>query len=35
MVGNSKSNNVDFKRIEVDQSNSNDVQENEDYVEMV
>ena len=35
MVGNSKSNNVDFKRIEIDQSKSNDVQENKDYVEMV
>ena len=35
MVGNSKSNNADFKRIEIDESNSNDLQENEDYVEMV
>ena len=35
MVGNSKSNDVDFKRIEIDESNANDVQENEDYVEMV
>ena len=32
---NSKSNDVDFKRIEIDESNANDVQENEDYVEMV
>ena len=35
MVGKSKSNDVDFKRIEIDESNVNDVQENEDYVEMV
>ena len=35
MVGNSKANDVDFKRIEIDESNANDVQENEDYVEMV
>ena len=35
IVGNSKSNDVDFKRIEIDESNANDVQENEDYVEMV
>ena len=35
MVGNSKSNDVHFKRIEIDESNANDVQENEGYVEMV
>ena len=35
MVGNSKSNDVDFKRIEIDESNANDVQENEDCAEMV
>ena len=35
MVGKSKSNDVDFKRIEIDESHVNDVQENEDYVEMV
>ena len=35
MVGNSKANDVDFKRIEIDESNANDVQENEDYIEMV
>ena len=34
IVGNSKSNDVDFKRIEIDESKTNDVQENEDYVEM-
>ena len=31
-AGNSKSNNADFKRIEIDEQ---DLQENEDYVEMV
>ena len=35
MVGNSKSNDVDFKRIEIDESNANNVQENKDYIEMV
>ena len=35
IVGNSKSDDVDFKCIETDESNANDVQENEDYVEMV
>ena len=35
MVSNSKSIDVDFKCIEIDESNVNDVQENEDYVEMV
>ena len=35
IVGNSKSNDVDFKRIEIDESNANDVQENKDYIEMV
>ena len=35
IVGNNKSNYVDFKRIEIDEANANDVQENEDYVEMV
>ena len=35
IVGNSKSDDVDFKCIEIDESNTNDVQENEDYVEMV
>ena len=35
IVGNNKSNDVDSKRIEIDESNANDVQENEDYVEMV
>ena len=35
IVGNNKSNDVDFKRIEIDEPNANDVQENEDYVEMV
>ena len=35
MVGYSKSNDVDFKRIETDESNAKDVQVNEDYVEMV
>ena len=35
MVGNSKSNDVDFKRIKIDESNTNDAQENEDYLEMV
>ena len=35
MVSNSKSNDVNFKRIEIDESNAIDVQENEDYVEMV
>ena len=34
IVGNSKSNDVDFKRIEKGESNANDVEENEDYVEM-
>ena len=35
IVGNSKSNDVDFKRIEINESKANDGQENEDYVEMV
>ena len=35
IVGNSKSNDVDFKRIEIGELNRNDVQQNEDYVEMV
>ena len=35
MVGNSKSDDADFKRIEIDESNANDLQENEDYVEIV
>ena len=35
IVGNGKSSNVHFKRIEIAESNANDVQENEDYVEMV
>ena len=35
LVGNNKANYVDFKRIEIDEANANDVQENEDYVEMV
>ena len=35
MVGYSKSNDVDFKRIETDESNAKDVKVNEDYVEMV
>ena len=35
IVGNRKSNDVDFKRIEIDESNTNDVQGTEDYVEMV
>ena len=34
MVGNSKWNGVDFKSIEIHESNANDIQENEDYVEM-
>ena len=35
IVGNSKPNDVDFPCIETDESNENDEQENEDYVEMV
>ena len=35
IVGNSKSSDVDFKRIEIGESNANDVLENEDYIEMV
>ena len=35
IVGNSKSNDVDFKRIEIGESNANDVQKKEDYVEMI
>ena len=35
IVGNSKSGDVYFKRIEIGESNANDGQENEDYVEMV
>ena len=35
IVDNSKSDDVDFKCTEIDKSNTNDVQENEDYVEMV
>ena len=35
MVGNSKSNDVNFKRIEIDESSTSDVQENKGYVEMV
>ena len=35
MVANSKSNDADFKRIEIDESNANDVQENKDYLEIV
>ena len=35
IVRNRRSNDVDFKRIEIDESNANDVQENEVYVEMV
>ena len=35
MVGSSTANDVDFKRIEIDESNASDVQENGDYTEMV
>ena len=35
IVGNSKSNDFDFICIEIDESNTNDVQKTEDYVEMV
>ena len=35
MVGNSKSNDVDFNCIDIDESNANNVQENKDYIEMV
>ena len=35
IVGNSKSDDVDFKCIEIDESNTNDVQINKGYVEMV
>ena len=35
MVGNSKPNDVNFKRIKIDESNANDAQENEDYLEIV
>ena len=35
MVGNSKSNDVNFKRIKIDESNVNDVKENEHYLEIV
>ena len=35
IVGNNKSSDVALKRIEIGESNANDVQENEDYVEMV
>ena len=35
IVGNSKSDDVDFKCIEINESDTNDVPENEDYVEMV
>ena len=35
IVAKSNSNNVDFICIEIGESNANDVQENEDYVEMV
>ena len=35
IVGNSKLSDVDFKAIDIGESNANDVQENEDYVEMV
>ena len=35
IFGNSKSNDANFKHIEVDESNANDVQEDEDNAEMV
>ena len=35
IVDNSKSNNVNFKQIEIYETNTNDGRKNEDYIEMV